>query len=250
LNRYFGHWLRPDCLLCGASPRTGEVAEVCDGCRHALPVMGADSCSQCAAVSHEGKLCGACLSNPPAFSAAVAAFHYAFPVAQVISQLKYGSRLALASWLGDSLAEVARKRASGVDVVMPLPLARERIAERGFNQSGLLAKRVCMKLGLSLELDAFQRIRNTPSQATLDHEARIKNMRGAFLCDAQGGRFEGMTVAVIDDVMTTGATLDSAAKALRAAGVARVEAWVVTRTDHAHVPARLSLPTGGGVAHV
>lgn len=240
LNQYLGLWSRPDCLLCGASRQAGDGAGICGGCRHALPVMGSDSCPQCAAISRDGRLCGACLSNPPTFSAAVAAFHYAFPVAQVISQLKYGSRLALSAWLGDSLAEVARPRASGVDVVMPLPLSRERIAERGFNQSGLLAERVCRKLGLPMEIDALQRIRNTPPQASLDHEARIKNMRGAFRCDEQDGRFEGMTVALVDDVMTTGATMDSAARALRAVGVARVEAWVVTRTDHAHVPASAS----------
>jgi ComF family protein len=196
--------------------------------------MGRNVCPQFAAASPAGQRCGDCLAHRRSFDSAVAAFHYAFPVDQGIGRLKYGSRLALAPWLGHSLAEAVRQSGQeDVDFILPLLLSRERLAERGFNQSGLLAAELSQALGLTLQRKVLQRIRHTPAQAALDRKARVRNVRGAFSCTAD---LQGSRIAIIDDVMTTGATVDAAARTLKKAGAAEVKVWVVARADRTHLP--------------
>jgi predicted amidophosphoribosyltransferase len=138
---------RSECLFCLAalqrdSPAGANSAgaHVCAACAADLPRPAPHACLQCAASINTPGRCGACLADPPAFDAAVAACVYAFPVSPVISQLKYGSRLALAGWMADALAEAVTQRGRiDVDWLLPLPLSRERIAERGFNQAALIA---------------------------------------------------------------------------------------------------------------
>lgn len=114
-------------------------------------------------------------------------------------------------------------------LVIPLPLAPKRLAERGFNQAALLGAQVSKILGLRFEARGMLRVRETPPQTGLNREARLKNVRGAFDCTQ---RLAGH-VAIVDDVMTTGATLSEAAKVLKKAGAARVSAWVIARaTKH------------------
>jgi ComF family protein len=117
-----------------------------------------------------------------------------------------------------------------------LPLARKRLAERGFNQSALLAELAAKELGIGYAPHGLLKVRDTPPQAGLDRAARLKNVRGAFDC---GESLAGLRIALVDDVMTTGATLSEAAKVLKKAGASFVSAWVVARADSAgaHVPA-------------
>ena len=212
-----------DCLLC-AAPDTEEI--LCAACVDHLPKLDPECCPICALPTPGGLICGRCVTHPPAFNATVALFDYRFPVDVLIQQLKYASQLAIAPWL----AEQVSMRLAGMplpDAALAMPLSRARLRERGFNQSAELAKPLCRKLAVPFLADGCERIRDTESQATLPWNARAKNVRGAFACRAD---LHGKHVAVIDDVMTTGATLNEVAKTLKKAGAARVSAWVIART--------------------
>ncbi len=175
-------------------------------------------------------VCGDCFVSPPPLRHVVAAFRYAFPVDRMVQALKYGGQLAVASCLGDALAyAVLQQRMPDVavpDIVIAMPLAVARQRRRGFNQAGEIARRAARALDLRCE-SGLRRVRDTPPQASLPWAARARNMRDAF---AATRRFDGKRVALVDDVMTTGATLHAAARVLRQAGAASVDAWVVART--------------------
>jgi ComF family protein len=138
--------------------------------------------------------------------------------------LKYGEKLHLAKQMGDRLAQRVSVRP---DCLVAMPLHPKRLRERGFNQSLQLARHIAQRLDLPLLATACQRVRNTPSQSTLPWKERGKNMRKAFSCSAE---VAGKHVAVVDDVMTTGATLNELALALLNAGASEVSVWVVART--------------------
>ncbi len=213
--------LGQDCLLCGAA---SGAALVCDGCTADLPWLG-EACPQCAGPSIGAALCGACLARPPQFDLTFAVWQYEFPMDRLVRALKYGQRLALAELFGEALArQVGGRR---VDAVVPMPLARRRLAGRGFNQALEIARWVARRTGAPLAPSGVERVRDTAPQTDLPHDARAANVRGAFACAAA---LAGQTVAVVDDVMTTGATVEELARTLKRAGAARVENWVVART--------------------
>lgn len=155
----------------------------------------------------------------------MAAYRYAAPLDQLIQRLKYAHDLSVARALGEIMACVA----DGIvfDLILPVPLHRARLAERGFNQSVELARPLSRRAGMPLSLAALQRARQTSSQAGLSLLARRRNMRGAFQAL---GRFDGQRVLVVDDVMTTGATLDAVARCLKQAGASEVVNLVCART--------------------
>lgn len=211
------------CELCGGP---SAAAPVCAACAAELPVLGAVACRVCALPLPGGGVCGRCLRRPPAFDASRARFAYAFPVDRLVQGLKYGHRLALAAYFSRLLAESARPE--GVDCVVPLPMHRRGLRERGFNQAVEIARPLARAWGLSLRLDAVRRVRDGPPQASLEGAARRRNVRGAFAADARV--VAGRSVLVVDDVMTTGATLDALARELKRAGAVRVENVVLART--------------------
>lgn len=211
------------CALCCG--RSGD-ALVCTACEAALPRV-VDACPVCALPSQRANVCGACLSDPPPFAATIAACAYAFPVDRLLQALKYGGRLALADWAASALVDAVARRGEGdVDVVAPLPLSVARQRERGFNQAHEIARRACARLRLPLA-SVLARTSGGPPQAMLPWTARGKNVRGAFECASD---VRGLRIALVDDVMTTGATLAEASRMLIAAGAVRVDAWVVART--------------------
>jgi ComF family protein len=214
--------LPQDCFLCGA-PSGGE--SVCPGCARDLPLQG-ETCPQCALPSPGGLVCGRCLAATPDYDATVAPFRYEFPVDRLIQALKYQGRLSLVPWLAHAIAERAASSASP-DLIVPMPLHRDRLRERGFNQSVEIARALQRETGALLAIEAVRRTRPTQPQVELPLDARAKNVRGAFACTT---RFHGQHVAVVDDVMTSGATLDELARMLKAAGAARVTNWVIART--------------------
>ena len=211
-----------DCTLCGSR----SSASVCASCVNALPYVRATGCPHCAIEGPAGLICGACLAAPLAFDRTVAAFRYTYPLDRLVQAFKFNENLALVNLFADSLFNAVQTRQSVPDLIVPLPLARKRLADRGFNQSALLAERVARRIGVPYIAQGLLKIRDTPPQAGLDRAARLKNVRGAFACERS---LDGKHVAVVDDVMTTGATLSEAARSLKKSGAATVSAWVVAR---------------------
>jgi len=214
------------CELCAGVSGT---ALVCGACMRDLPWLPR-ACPVCALPSG-GSVCGHCLSDPPAFDATIAAFLYAFPIDRLIHSLKYQGRLALAEWCADAILARREPANSGVrsrpDRLIALPLAVLRQRERGYNQALEIARVIGARTGIPLLSRGFSRVRATPPQAALPWTERAKNVRGAFACDSD---LSGLAIALVDDVMTTGASLAEAAKVLKASGAVSVENWVVART--------------------
>lgn len=213
----------PNCALCGAAAGNGQI---CAACRNALPYHPAATCPSCALPTAGGATCGHCLKKPPAFDRSVAAFSYTFPVDALIHSYKYAGNLTLLDLLAGPLA--ARAIAQRLpDLLIPMPLHPARLQERGFNQALEIARQVARRLAIPLAAQACRRLRDTPPQATLKLKQRAANLRGAFACDID---LSGKRIALIDDVMTSGASLHALAQAVRAQGAVQVEAWVVART--------------------
>jgi ComF family protein len=209
------------CVLCDAPTR---VARICAGCDVELPRLPLARCGVCAVPLASGNVCGACLQAPPAFDRVSAVFAYAFPIDALIHAFKYGQQLSLAPVLGEALAASA---AYDADVLVPMPLAPRRLSERGFNQALELARFVSRRHAIPVVATRCRKVIETPPQAALPWKERAKNVRHAFACDAD---FSGLRVAVVDDVLTTGATLNEFARVLRKAGAVSVAGWVVART--------------------
>jgi ComF family protein len=225
-GRAVGGLLAQDCLLCGQASG-GEI--LCPACAGDLPRLPAPRCPRCALPTVQGKTCGRCLAHPPHYDRTFAVFDYAFPLDKLIQAFKYGHRLALAAWLGRELTRLALESGlnSTADLVIPLPLHPARLRERGFNQALELARPVAKALELPLDFRGCARIRHTPAQAGLPWKQREKNMRGAFCCARD---LPGRRVLLIDDVMTTGASLDECARTLKRRGVTEVTLLIVART--------------------
>lgn len=164
------------------------------------------------------------------------AVDYAYPWADVVAAFKFAQGLDRGDALAALLAQaVAQRGAPDVDLVVPVPLAPRRLAERGYNQAWELARRVARRLGLRADATLLRRLVETPHVADLPREARAAAVRGAFAVDPRRpARLRGARVALVDDVLTTGATLAEAARVLRNAGAAEVHAWVLARTPAPH----------------
>jgi ComF family protein len=212
----------PVCLLCGAE----AARQLCAACRAELPWHSRPQCPRCAISTHDGQVCGACLKHPPAFDRSHAALAYAFPLDRLIPRLKYHGQLAIAPTLGACLAEAVAS-APRPDRLIAMPLHARRIRERGFNHAAEIAREVAKQLRLPLDTGSCRRIRDTPPQMGLKHDARRRNVRGAFACSDD---VRGLRIALVDDVMTTGTSLDELASTLKLAGAREVSCWVVART--------------------
>jgi ComF family protein len=209
------------CILCGDFSHEGVWCAACDA---DLPRLSAAHCPVCALPTHDGATCGRCLQHPPAFVHTVATYAYAFPLDKLIQAVKFSGQLALIEKLATALAQRIGQRP---DAIVAMPLHPLRLRERGFNQSALLAQHIAKQLNIPLLKNACTRTRNTSPQSTLPWQERGKNMRKAFTCTADLG---GKHIAIVDDVMTTGASIEELARTLRQAGAKEVSAWVVART--------------------
>lgn len=209
------------CILCAAISRHEAWCAECDA---SLPYLNSAHCPVCALPTWDGAVCGQCLKHPPYFKRTVAVYAYAFPLDKLVQAFKFSEKLYLAQSLGDRLAQCVVVRP---DCLVALPLHPLRLRERGFNQSSQLAHRIGHQLNLPVLPLACQRVRNTASQSLLPLKGRGKNMRKAFACTSA---VAGKHVAVVDDVMTTGATVNELARALLNAGAIEVSVWVVART--------------------
>jgi len=175
-------------------------------------------------------LCGACLKRAPGFDAATALLHYRAPADYLIQRLKFSGELAVAPLLADLLAEKIAVRASPLpDFLIPVPLHRVRLQERGFNQATELARRLGQRLDLPIEHRRCRRDRYTRSQSLTPTGLRLRNLRGAFSVTGELPR--NAHVAIVDDVMTTGHTSNELARTLKQAGAEFVEVWVIARAS-------------------
>lgn len=215
------------CAVCGAWP----ARPVCDACvqRFAAPLH---RCRLCALpLADAADVCGACLREPPPLDACYAAVAYAYPWSGLLGRFKFGAEPGWAEALAQRMAAVpgVREELQRADLVLPMPLAPRRLAERGFNQALLLARAVAPH---QAEAHLLLRLRETGSQTALDRKARQANVRDAFAVEPLRARaLHGTSVVLVDDVMTSGASLHAAAETLRAAGARRVAALVLARTE-------------------
>lgn len=228
------HALLPSsCVLCGS---LGQEA-VCPACTqaHARDVHTRCPCCANPVGGHDtGRHCGACLADPPAFDATVAACDYGAPVDRLVLQLKFAGRLALAPWMAGRLrAAVLARSPDGRDLpqlLCPVPLGPRRLAERGYNQALELARPLSAALAIPLAPRLLERQLETAAQSGVAPGERRRNVRGAFALADGHPALRGVHVGVVDDVMTSGHTLDELAGVLKRAGAARVTNLVFART--------------------
>ncbi len=179
--------------------------------------------------------CGECLRHPPPFEHTVCVADYGFPWDHLITDFKFNGRTELAAPLAGFLINAVRVQAVPLPQwVLPVPLSAARLVERGYNQAWELARRVAAGLELPADATLLQRPVDSAHQATLDRSARQRNLRTAFMVDPRRrALLLGQRVALLDDVMTTGATAREATAVLLRAGAAAVDIWVLARTpDH------------------
>ncbi len=226
------------CLVCREAGDGGR--DLCVACAAALP-YNRHACGRCAiplpspatfdgAPLRAAQTCGECLSDPPPVAATHAAFVYGAPIDTLLPRFKFHQDLAAGRLLGQLMLP-SMAHAPRPDALVALPLHRDRLRQRGYDQALELARPLARALDLPLHAGLLLRTRATAQQSQLDAAQRRRNVRGAFQVDRRAAGASGLParVALVDDVMTTGATLHAAAAALRRAGVARVDAWVCAR---------------------
>ena len=218
--------LPSQCAICHAWP----AQRVCTACRERFAPRLA-RCATCACVVHGGVTqCGQCLLNPPPLDACLAATDYGYPWSQLLTEFKFqgdpGWAAALASLMQQ--APCAPNLLTQADWVLPVPLSPGRLRQRGYNQALLLARQLA---GARVQPALLLRTREAEAQSHLTRAQRLRNLRGAFAIDPlRAHLLAGSRVVLVDDVMTTGATLHAAAAPLREAGVAHIGAIVLART--------------------
>jgi len=211
------------CVLCSSMSHEGLWCAACDA---DLPYFNSPHCPVCTLPTSNGEVCGHCLAHPPLFTRTTAAFRYAFPLNKLIQAMKYGEQLALAHAFANKLALRIDKK-TFPDYVIPMPLHPTKLRQRGFNQSLLIATTVARELNIKLLPNSCQRVRDTQSQSTLPWKERSKNVLNAFQCDID---LTGKRIAMVDDVLTSGASLNALAAAIQKQGASEISAWVVART--------------------
>ena len=190
-------------------------------------------CGRCALRVPEGTaLCGACITEAPAQDGAFAAMDYAHPLDHLIARFKFSDALDLASSFARRMqAAWQSSGAAQVDMLLPVPLSAQRLRERGFNQSWELARRLAASIGCQADARLLLRIKDSPHQLAFPVDRRASNVNGVFAVEPRrNGELQGKTIAIVDDVMTTGATMGEIARVLKRAGAAQVHAWVLART--------------------
>lgn len=215
------------CALCAC----WSTQALCSACV-ARYAQSRPRCGTCGLVVPESvHRCGACLLNPPPFAQTIVAVDYAHPWTRLIQALKFNEGCEWALPLATLLAHRVTSCGATADLLVALPLHEQRLRSRGFNQSWLLAQSLGRQLGLPASADALTRWRSTEHQVALGHRARHLNLQGAFMPDPLHGRqLVGKHIALIDDVMTTGATCHAACMAALEGGAASVSLWLLART--------------------
>ncbi|MGH7075992.1 MAG: double zinc ribbon domain-containing protein [Stellaceae bacterium] len=227
--------LPPRCLVCGETVTTAGT--LCARCWRGITFLGRPCCARCGLPFEfdlgESALCGDCIREPPRFDRARAAMRYDEASRQLILGFKHGDRLHLAPAFGQWLRRAGGELLREADLAVPVPLHWTRLFARRYNQAAVLAHALRAAGGPPVMPDALNRIRRTPPQGTGNRDARRRNVAGAFALQA-GREVAGRRIIVIDDVLTTGATVSECARVLRRAGAARVDVLTLARTVRDH----------------
>ncbi|QJI43785.1 ComF family protein [Pseudomonas sp. ADAK2] len=226
-------WLKnkQSCLLC--SEPAEDTSPICTACETELPWLG-DHCQTCALpLPASGLTCGQCLQQPPAFERVATPWTYSFPLDTLITRFKHNAKWPFGRLLGELLAQFLQHRfdedLERPDALVPVPLATKRLRQRGFNQAAMLARWLSESLTIPCDETLLLRIQDTSAQQDLNAQARKLNLRNAFAL-APGASVAGRHLALIDDVLTTGATAQTLARLLMDAGAARVDVYCLART--------------------
>ncbi len=218
------------CLLCD---ERCEGQPLCSPCEADLPWLDG-RCTVCAVpLPSRGLVCGECLKRPPSYDHVEVPWRFAFPVDALITRFKHQARWPYGRLLGERLAHhLEHAFADGLprpDLLLPVPLARRRLRQRGFNQAQMLADWLSRPLGIATDARVLERVLDTPAQQQLDAATRRRNLRQAFAI-ATGADVKGRYLALVDDVLTTGATAEALARLLKRAGAERVDVYCLART--------------------
>ncbi|MBP5968907.1 ComF family protein [Pseudomonas iridis] len=219
------------CLLCD-EPAEAEMP-ICVACEAEMPWLGAH-CQTCALPLPEaGLTCDGCLLEPPAYEQVAVPWRYDFPVDSLITRFKHNAKWPFGHLLADVLSQYLQHRFDEdlprPDALLPVPLAAKRLRQRGFNQAAMLARWLSKQLDLPCEENVVHRIQDTSAQQDLDAKARKRNLRNAFALTSDAN-VKGRHLALVDDVLTTGATAQALARLLMNAGAARVDVYCLART--------------------
>ncbi len=222
----------PTCLACRAA--TAAPGALCPACWSALRLIERPFCERlgtpfAADLGAEGLLSPEAIANPPVYARARAVAHFDDgPARRLVHRLKYGDRLELAAAMGAWMARAGDELLTQADLLVPVPLHRRRLAARRYNQSALLAGIVSRRCGVPVAPGALLRDRPTPPQVGLTRTQRAGNVQGAFRVPDRGA-VEGRAVVLVDDVLTSGATVNAAARALLRGGARRIDVLVFAR---------------------
>lgn len=219
---------RRRCVLCSCLHY--ERVDICPVCFTDLAWLEGAQCLSCALpVSHNTDLCGRCLVNPPFYDKTRAVFEYTGGVEWLIQQLKFHGKLIPGHILGQLIADqlTERLKSSSIELMIPVPLHTKRIRERGFNQTVELFRNLSRNLAIPMDVKSGERRVFTDKQSGLSAHQRQKNIKGAFHFRRV---ISAKRVVIVDDVMTTGSTVNELARLLKVQGVEYVEVWVCART--------------------
>lgn len=215
------------CILCdGASHRN---LDLCEGCEEDLPRL-TGVCTRCSLPLGQAQtLCGRCFSDPPPYERCIALYHYAPPIDRLIIDFKYSRKLLIGKILGYLLAQHLRDlyRDSAPDLLIPVPLHPKRLRDRGFNQALEIADVISDRCHIPIDNRCCRRVKHTDAQRNLSAKQRQRNIRNAFRVDEE---ISASKVAIVDDVVTTGATVAEMSKTLLRHGVEEVHVWAIART--------------------
>lgn len=228
----FKHWLLPTrCLWCGLN--SDNTLALCKECQHHL-AQPSFSCPYCALTINRpiNTTCGSCVTSPNDFYKIIAPFTYANPISHFITRLKFHGHLALAELLGQLLAQAIEKQGikeqAMPDMIVPIPLHKTRYRERGYNQALEIAKPIARHFDLPLVTNLIRRVRLTSPQSELDAKTRQINIKNAFKVEK---KLQSRYVVLVDDVVTTGNTVNEVSRCLLESGVERIDVWAMARVS-------------------
>lgn len=210
------------CYFC-LSPTDAAWCKQCDFdfIKHSL------RCPKCAKPHYGPTICGKCIVSPPLFCTTTVLFNYAYPVKKIVLNFKFGKRAELATLFSDRLLDKIISKGKLPETLVPVPLHKKRQAQRGYNQSLELAKHLAKKLGIPVNTNLCKRIVNTDPQSELPIKSRQKNVKDAFALNNDN---IPKHIAIIDDVITTGSTINEISKLFKKAGCERIDIWAIART--------------------